>query len=103
MMREASNILTRIANPKQLSGVVRGENVRGAIKNGEVMMITSTKREREKLHRLTSELESLKGELAKAWTRPDNHQSIGVIENKIRHVWNEIDTVGMAMSEPPAR
>lgn len=66
-------------------------------------MLSASRHEREKLHRLTGELETLKSELARAWTTPDHRHSIGAIETQIRHVWNEIDSVSMDLGAPPKR
>ncbi len=45
-------------------------------------------------------LDRLKRELAEAWASPDRSHQIPAIEQRIREVWEQMDGLAVALSEP---
>lgn len=63
-------------------------------------MFTSSRATCERLDRLQMNLDRLKRELAEAWATPDRSHQIPVIEQRIREVWDQMDGLAVALSEP---
>lgn len=65
-------------------------------------MHTTCFEQTERLCLLQEQLEGLKFELAAAWVSADHRDKIPAIEKRIRHVWSQIDGLGLILGEPPA-
>ncbi|MGB9624228.1 MAG: hypothetical protein ACPMAQ_05140 [Phycisphaerae bacterium] len=63
-------------------------------------MFTSSRATCERLDMLQMNLDRLKRELAEAWASPDRSDQIPVIEQRIREVWDQMDGLAVALSEP---
>ncbi len=63
-------------------------------------MFTSSRATCERLDTLQTNLDRLKHELAEAWSSPDRSEQVPGIERRIREVWEQMDGLAVALSEP---